>query len=192
MGNGANKLFNIMNKTGNQNNSTSLVTLTVKSTNPLIFKLDEKLSITEEFYILDNPEGTFEINDAVNALVLNNNQLYYILNGLDLAEIAFSGDYNDLTNKPSKSSILAWQLIAEHSSTNTTTIDLDDIELYDEFLLTVSDSTNPAKVLTSNVIPKDVFAGMSHQAVYYTPDNLYTTVISYISQVGKLSITCRS
>lgn len=142
MGNGANKLFNIIGKTSNKSNTPSLVTLTVNSTNPLTFKLDDKLTITEEFYLLEIANGSFDLDEKVNALVLNDNQLYYILNGEKEIE---------------RLKLMQWTLLATVNNTSSgysnIEVPISNLGKYNEFVLTIANYSYPNSILASTTIP---------------------------------------
>lgn len=82
MANGAEKIINAMKKVNNSNKTSTseIVTLTVSSVNPLIFKFDNRLEITKEFYSLSKVEdwSSVKIGDTVRAFKMNNAQSYYI------------------------------------------------------------------------------------------------------------------
>ena len=82
MANGASRLFNVMKQTSQDTNikPSQVVSLTVKSVQPLIFIRDDKLEITEDFCIigkLAKYQG-FRVDDIVTATVFNEGQQYYI------------------------------------------------------------------------------------------------------------------
>ena len=81
MANGASRIFNVIRETADVDNSSQLVSLKVKTLNPISFALGDKLIITEEFIKFKNNDiiQSLNIGDDVDALVLNNNQLYYIV-----------------------------------------------------------------------------------------------------------------
>ena len=87
MGNGVNRLFNVMKKTsdGAKTASSKLVSLKVKSINPLTFQLDDRLDITEEFCYFSNSadKDLLNVGDVVVAVALNEGQTYYIQHNLD-------------------------------------------------------------------------------------------------------------
>lgn len=82
MSNGANRLFNVMKQTSEDTNTkpSQVVSLTVKSIQPLIFMRDDRLEITEEFCILGKlvRKEDFKIGDIVTAMVFNEGQTYFI------------------------------------------------------------------------------------------------------------------
>jgi len=166
MGNGANKLFNIIGKTSNKSATTSLVTLTVNSTNPLTFKLDDKLTITEEFYLLEIADGSFDLDEKVNALVLNNNQLYYILNGEKEIE---------------RLQLMKWTLLTtvNNTSSNYTTIEapISNLGKYNEFILTIANYNRADSILASVTIP------------FKFPSDTDITFTAYYSDTYKVSIS---
>lgn len=102
MANGANRLFDVIKQTGESTNgiSSQVVSLTIKSVNPLILMRDDRLEIPAEFCILHKSLNidTFRINDIVTAIVLNNGQQYLILYNNTAEEQGTN--YNDLSNKP--------------------------------------------------------------------------------------------
>ena len=102
MANGANRLFDVIKQTGESTNgiSSQVVSLTIKSVNPLILMRDDRLEIPAEFCILHKSLdiNNFRINDIVTAIVLNNGQQYFILYNDTAEEQRIN--YNDLDNKP--------------------------------------------------------------------------------------------
>lgn len=102
MANGAGRLFNIIKNTSEGTNPvpTQLVSLKVKSTNPIIFNKDDKIDITEEFCIFnDNINvNSLAIGDVVLAFVFNEGQLYFIEQTDNQNANTFN--YNNVTNKP--------------------------------------------------------------------------------------------
>lgn len=102
MANGASRLFEVMKNTGESTNNTpsQLVSLTIKSVNPLILVRDDRLEIPAEFCILHKSLNinNFRINDVVTAIVLNNGQQYFIIYNNTAEEQG--ANYNDLSNKP--------------------------------------------------------------------------------------------
>lgn len=102
MANGANRLFNVIKNTSESTNvkPSELVSLTVKSLNPIVFNKDDKLDVPEEFCVFNNniDKSKFQIGDTVSAFVFNEGQLYFIQqtdNGN-----ASSINYNNVYNKP--------------------------------------------------------------------------------------------
>ena len=75
MANGINRIFDIIHNTSEETNPTTskTITMTVKSTQPLIFERDDKLEITEDFCIFDNliDKTTFSVGDMVTAFVFS-------------------------------------------------------------------------------------------------------------------------
>lgn len=102
MANGANRLFDVIKQTGESTNgiASQVVSLTIKSVNPLILMRDDRLEIPAEFCILHKSLdiNNFRINDIVTAIVLNNGQQYLILYNNTAEEQG--ANYNDLSNKP--------------------------------------------------------------------------------------------
>lgn len=102
MANGASRLFKVMKNTGESTNNTpsQLVSLTIKSVNPLILMRDDRLEIPAEFCILHKSLNinNFRINDVITAIVLNNGQQYFIIYNNTAEEQGVN--YNDLSNKP--------------------------------------------------------------------------------------------
>lgn len=82
MANGAGRLFNIMKQTGEATNTSpsQIITLTVKSINPLVFQRDDRLEIPEDFctFTDDDAAQNLAVDDKVKAIVLNDGQDYYI------------------------------------------------------------------------------------------------------------------
>lgn len=83
MANGASRIFKLMQNAGTDTVS-EMVYLTVKSTNPLIFNLEDRLDITEEFYVLNDNiiKERLNIGDVLTATTFNNGQKYLINQGL--------------------------------------------------------------------------------------------------------------
>lgn len=102
MANGASRLFEVMKNTseGTNNMPSQVVSLTIKSVNPLILIRDDRLEIPAEFCIIykNLNINSFRIGDIVTAIVLNNSQQYLILSN-DTAEEQ-GANYEDLSNKP--------------------------------------------------------------------------------------------
>lgn len=102
MANGANRLFDVIKQTGESTNgiASQVVSLTIKSVNPLILMRDDRLEIPAEFCILHKSLdiNNFRINDIVTAIVLNNGQQYFILYNDTAEEQRIN--YSDLDNKP--------------------------------------------------------------------------------------------
>lgn len=102
MANGASRLFEVMKNTGESTNNmpSQVVSLTIKSVNPLILIRDDRLEIPAEFCILykNLNINSFRIGDIVTAIVLNDGQQYFILSN-DTAEEQ-GANYEDLSNKP--------------------------------------------------------------------------------------------
>lgn len=102
MANGASRLFEVMKNTGESTNNmpSQVVSLTIKSVNPLILIRDDRLEIPAEFCILykNLNINSFRIGDIVTAIVLNDGQQYFILSN-DTAEEQ-GVNYEDLSNKP--------------------------------------------------------------------------------------------
>lgn len=84
MANGASRIFNVIKNTNDINDTNNLLSVTVKTLNPLTFKIDDKLSIEPNFYILseDIDVNKLQIGDILNAFTFNNGQLYYINQGI--------------------------------------------------------------------------------------------------------------
>lgn len=82
MANGASRLFNIMKMTGEATNTSpsQIITLTVKSINPLVFQRDDRLEIPIDFCTFTDDEAinNLSVGDKVKAIVLNDGQSYYI------------------------------------------------------------------------------------------------------------------
>ena len=88
MANGAGRLFDIIKDTseGMQSNPSEYVALTVKALNPLVFNKDDRLDIPEQFCVFNEllDTNSLQIGHIVSAIILNNGQLYYILQDLSL------------------------------------------------------------------------------------------------------------
>ena len=79
MPNGVNRIFKIIQKSGTDTIS-ELISLTVKSINPLILTNGDKLLLTKEFLIFDSyiDQTKIKIGDKFNATTYNAGQTYYI------------------------------------------------------------------------------------------------------------------
>lgn len=84
MGTGANRILKVMQKSG-KNTISSTVFLTVNSLNPLTFKLDDRLVITKEFYILSDDIilSRLAIGIKLLAFTFNDGQRYFIHQTVD-------------------------------------------------------------------------------------------------------------
>ena len=82
MANGANRIFEVMKNTSEETNirPSLVVSLTVKSINPLILTRDDRLEITEDFCIFSKyiDKTAIEIGDILTAFLFNDGQVYYI------------------------------------------------------------------------------------------------------------------
>lgn len=80
MGNGASRIFNIMKKSNETSSASQLVTLKVKTVNPLTFELDDRVILTADFYIISDKidKSKLRVGDAVLATTFNNGQVYFI------------------------------------------------------------------------------------------------------------------
>ena len=80
--NGAQRILNVMKKINQsgQNTTSDIVSLTVKSTEPLIFENENRLTINSTFYSLSKVENWSNLKkgDIVRAFKMNNGQSYYI------------------------------------------------------------------------------------------------------------------
>lgn len=88
MNNAANKIFNIMKNAGSTDSSSSLTMLTVKSITPLLFTLDDRITLDENFYIIsDMIDSTkLAVGDIVLATTYNDGQSYFIQEGKQTAQ----------------------------------------------------------------------------------------------------------
>lgn len=86
MANGASRIFGVIKSTSDKETNSQFVNLKVKELNPLTFMLGDKLLITADFCVADiNFDASIlQVDDIVNAIVLNDNQLYYLLCNVDL------------------------------------------------------------------------------------------------------------
>lgn len=82
MANGASRIFNIIHNTSENTNPTTskIITLTVISLDPLVFQRDDKLTISKDFYFINQALDTSELqlNDIVLAFVFDDGQQYFI------------------------------------------------------------------------------------------------------------------
>ena len=80
--NGAQRILNVMKKINQsgQNATSDIVSLTVKSTEPLIFENENRLTINSTFYSLSKVENWSNLKkgDIVRAFKMNNGQSYYV------------------------------------------------------------------------------------------------------------------
>ena len=122
MANGASRLFEVMKNTSEGTNTmpSQVVSLTIKSVNPLILVRDDRLEIPAEFCIIykNLNINSFRVGDIVTAIVLNNGQQYLILSN-DTAEEQ-GANYEDLSNKPKINNVT---LVGNKTSSD---LDLDD------------------------------------------------------------------
>lgn len=114
MANGAGRLFNIIKQTGEATNTrpSEIISMTVKSTNPLIFIRDDQLAITAEFCTFNKNLNIndLHIGDIVTAFIFNEGQSYFIMQNNSQND---EKNYNDLENKPKINNI---ELIGNKSS----------------------------------------------------------------------------
>lgn len=108
MANGASRIFNFMKNAGT-NTISEVVYVNVKSINPLIFNLENRLNITSEFYVLSDEIITskLKIGDRLTAFTFNDGQCYFIqqcLNSNVKAEVI-----DDLSSSSSVDSLSANQ-----------------------------------------------------------------------------------
>lgn len=89
MADGAKKIVDAMKTILNtqQNTTSAIVSLKVKSIEPLIFENEHRLPIDENFYSLSKIEDWNQLNigDVVRAFKMNNGQSYYIQESLKSA-----------------------------------------------------------------------------------------------------------
>lgn len=84
MGNGASRLFRIMQKSGTDTVS-EVVYLTVKSVSPLTLNLEDRLDITEQFIVLNDEidKSKIKTGDKLIASTFNAGQCYFIYQALN-------------------------------------------------------------------------------------------------------------
>ena len=84
MANSASRIFKIMQNAGTDTIS-EIVFLKVKTIKPLVFNLENRLDITEEFYILSENIVVDKLkkDDILTAITFNGGQVYLILQGLE-------------------------------------------------------------------------------------------------------------
>lgn len=84
---GAKRIINAMKaiSSANQNSTSDIVSLTVQSTEPLIFRTENRLDINDKFYSLSKVENWngLKKGDIVRAFKMNNGQSYYVNEILD-------------------------------------------------------------------------------------------------------------
>lgn len=82
MANGAGRLFKVIHNTSKDTNpnTSRIISLTVKSKSPLVFRRDDKLDITQDFYIINSALNinTLNVGDIVIAFVFSDGQQYFI------------------------------------------------------------------------------------------------------------------
>lgn len=82
MANGASRIFKVMKTVAESNKQNAeLVNVSVKSLDPLVFNLDDRVDLTEVFYQLDRTFvfDNLQLGVVCKAIVLNDGQLYFIL-----------------------------------------------------------------------------------------------------------------
>ena len=138
---GAEKIVNAMKQVSKSDKQlpSEIITVTVVNINPLIFQLENRLQITNEFYELSNlfdwTKAT--VNQVFRALSFNEGQKYYILEPYPLQTSTNSSkmderiktnrtDINNLTNTVNSISGQVTNII------NGTTILAEDIYSLDE------------------------------------------------------------
>ena len=84
MGSGANRILNIMKYSG-KNTISHRAFVTVNSLNPLTFKLDDKLILTTQFYILSDDIllERLKVGQKLVAFSFNDGQCYFIHQSVD-------------------------------------------------------------------------------------------------------------
>lgn len=85
MADGASRLFNVIKSSSNNKEGSQFVNLSIRTLNPLTFTLDDRVVITSDFYVLDKnfSKSNAEVGQVVNAIVLNDNQVYYVLSNVN-------------------------------------------------------------------------------------------------------------
>lgn len=80
MADASTRIINIMKRT-NVDTKSNLVSLTVKSKDPLQLSMGDKLILSEEFVMFDSyiDKSKIEIGDKFKAISLNDDQVYYIV-----------------------------------------------------------------------------------------------------------------
>ena len=82
MANGAGRLFDVIKNTSEGTNTqpSEVVSLKVKSLNPIVFIKDDKLEITENFCVFNKTFNleTTEVGDIITAFIFNDGQSYFI------------------------------------------------------------------------------------------------------------------
>lgn len=84
MGSGASRILSLM-KTSPKNTISSKTYLTVHSLNPLTFKLDDKLILPSEFYVLSDDiiVSRLQVGQKLLAFSFNDGQCYFIHQTVD-------------------------------------------------------------------------------------------------------------
>lgn len=79
MASGASRIFKLMQNAGTDTIS-EIVYLTVKSVNPLILNLENRLDITEDFIVLNDgiDKSRIKVGDKLTASTFNDSQCYFV------------------------------------------------------------------------------------------------------------------
>ena len=118
MSNSSKKLLDLIKQTSKSTNelNSKIISLKIKTLNPLEFIYNEKLILDKQFYVLDknfsltdlkDDQGNvydLQVGDTVTAMMTNNGQTYYVLANKSIGSGGGGGgtsDYLDLDNKPS-------------------------------------------------------------------------------------------
>ena len=114
MSNSAKRFLNIIKNTSESTNkqTSKVVSLKIKSLSPLVFTYNDKLTIDNQFYVLDKNFTTtnlrrgdiyydLQVGDSVQAMMMNNGQTYYVLGNKTISSGGGgTSNYNNLENKP--------------------------------------------------------------------------------------------
>lgn len=88
MGSGANRILNVMKHSG-KNTISQRAFVVVTTLNPLTFKLDDKLILTSQFYVLSDDiiEERLKVGQKLLAFSFNDGQCYFIHQSVDNSNI---------------------------------------------------------------------------------------------------------
>ena len=174
MSNGASRLFNVMQKSGTDTVS-ELVAVKVNSLNPLTFQINEKIIIEEDFYVLNDliDEEKLSIGDTLTAFSFNNNQLYYIAQGINTI--------NDLHVNSAKELWVNTNITSQFKGQTITLNDSFKNYKYYEILYNLgSGSSNmQSRTLSTGKLPINKFAYMQSFTNY-----MYWRIVSNISDTS--------
>lgn len=152
MNNAANKIFNIMKNAGSNDSSSSLTMLTVKSITPLLFTLDDRITLDENFYIISDMIDVTKltVGDIVLATTYNDGQSYFIQEGKQTAQNIY---------KNSSSSV---EIIDNLTSTNTDkALSANQGKILNEKISTVSDEATEIQSTVNDL--ENMYQGINNE-----------------------------